>query len=68
MGFTLKALRVNAELSRPEVIKQVKAETGLEISLGTLRNYENKVTAPDVITAKALASFYGVSLDDIIFL
>jgi transcriptional regulator with XRE-family HTH domain len=68
MGISLKALRVNAELSRPEVIARLEAEKGLKLSLGTLRSYENKETQPTVTTAQTLASFYGVSVDDIIFL
>lgn len=68
MGFTLKALRVNTGLSRPDLIDRLKAEKGVELKVGTLANYENMNTAPDVITAKALASFYKVSVDDIIFL
>ena len=65
MSFSLKALRVNAELSRPEVIERLETEKGLVLSLGTLTNYENKVTSPDIATAKILASFYGVAVDDI---
>lgn len=68
MGFSLKALRVNAELSRPVVVERLEAEKGVKISVNTLRSYENKKTQPDIITAKALASFYKVSVDDIIFL
>ena len=68
MGFSLKALRVNAELSRPEVIARLKEEKGIKLSLNTLRSYENKETQPTVTTALALASFYGVSVDEIIFL
>lgn len=68
MGFSLKALRVNAELSRPAVIEKLKKEKGITISVNTLASYENKQTQPDVITGKALASLYGVSVDDIIFL
>ena len=65
MSFSLKALRVNAEMSRPEVIEKLETEKGLVLSLGTLTNYENKVTSPDIATAKVLASFYGVAVDDI---
>jgi len=68
MGISLKALRVNKELSRPELIERLKAEKGLELTVGTLANYENKKTSPDIVTAQALASFYGVAVDEIIFL
>jgi transcriptional regulator with XRE-family HTH domain len=68
MAFSLKATRVNAELTRPAVVKRLKDEHGIEISINTLANYENKQSQPDVITAKALASIYGTSVDNIIFL
>jgi transcriptional regulator with XRE-family HTH domain len=68
MAFTLKAARVNANLTRPEVIERLKAEYGIEITRNTLASYENKTTQPSVIAAKALASIYGMSVDDIIFL
>ena len=69
MAVSLKSARVNAELSRPVVIKRLKAEHGIEISVNTLANYEKKgCSQPDINTAKALASIYGMSVDDIIFL
>lgn len=69
MAISLKAARVNAKLTRPVVIKRLKDEYGIEISVNTLGNYENKAGAqPDINTGKALASIYGMSVDDIIFL
>lgn len=69
MAISLKAARVNAELSRPVVIKRLKDEHSIEISVNTLANYENKAgSQPDINTGKALASIYGMSVDDIIFL
>ena len=68
MEHTLKSARVKAELSRPAVIKRLMAEFGIKITIGTLASYENKATQPDIITAKALASIYGLSVDDIIFM
>ena len=68
MAFTLKAARVNVELTRPAVIKRLKDEYGIKISVNTLANYENKQTQPDINTGKALASIYGMSVNDIIFL
>ena len=68
MTYTLKAARVNAELTRPAVISRLMAEYGIKITIGTLASYENKATQPDIITAKALASIYGLSVDDIIFM
>ena len=68
MAISLKAARINAELSRPAVLKKLEAEKGVKISVNTLASYENKKTQPDIITASALASIYGMSVDDIIFL
>lgn len=68
MALSLKAARVNAQLSRPEVVERLKAEYGVEITVNTLASYENKATQPNIITAKALASIYEMSIDDIIFL
>lgn len=69
MAITLKAARVNAQLSRPEVIKRLKEEHGIELSVNTLGNYENKAgSQPNINIGKALASIYGMSIDDIIFL
>lgn len=67
MGISLKALRVNANLSRPDVLKRLKEEHSIELAEGTLANYENKASQPKVDTAKALAEIYGVSVDDIKF-
>lgn len=69
MAITLKAARVNAKLSRPVVIKRLKDDYNIEISVNTLGNYENEGgSQPDINTGKALASIYGMSVDDIIFL
>ena len=59
MAISLKALRVNAELTRP----QVREATGIKET--TLANYENFVSKPDIIIAMKLALFYGCSVDDI---
>ena len=65
MAFSLKALRVNAEMTRPQVIEKLKIEKGIVLTVGTLANYENKTTSPDIATAQALASMYGVAVDDV---
>ena len=65
MGISLKAARVNKGYSRPQVIELLESEMGVKIALNTLASYENRVTQPDVVTASALASIYGLSVDDI---
>lgn len=67
MKMSLKSARINKELSRPDVIKLL-SEKGIEISVNTLASYENKITQPSVTTGIELASIYGMSVDDIIFL
>lgn len=59
MPISLKALRVNADLTRT----QVSEATG--IPENTLANYENFVSKPDINRGITLASFYGCSVDDI---
>lgn len=62
MKITWKAARVNAGLTQSEVINK------MNINKGTLINYEKYRTIPDINVAVALASLYGMSVDDIIFL
>lgn len=67
MSFSLKATRINAELTRPEVIERLREEFGIKISINTLANYENKRSQPDISIGKALASIYKTSVDNIAF-
>lgn len=62
MKITLKAARVNAGLTQEEVAKKLKK------SKNTIVNYESGKSTPDIETGKALASLYGCSVDDLIFL
>ena len=59
MAIKLNAARVNAALT------QVEAAKCLGISKGTLANYENYVTKPDVEMGKKIATLYGMKMDDI---
>lgn len=67
MSLSLKAARINSGLIRADVIKKLKDEYSIEISVNTLGNYENSKSQPDINTGKALASIYGMSVDDIKF-
>lgn len=62
MKITLKAARVNANLTQEEVAKKLKK------SKNTIVNYENGKSVPDIETGKAIAALYGCSVDDLIFL
>lgn len=65
MAISLKAARVNIGLSRPNVVEKLHKEKGIKISVNTLASYENRCTQPDILTGAALASIYGMTLDDI---
>lgn len=62
MAITLKAARVNKNLS------QVEASKEIGISVDTLRNYEAGKSFPDVPVIKQIEKVYGVSYSDLIFL
>lgn len=61
MAITLKAARVNADMTQLEVA------TALGISKNTLSNYENYKTVPDIEMSKRIAALYGCTVNDIIF-
>lgn len=61
MAILLKAARINAEKTQEE------AGAFVGKSKVTIANYESYVTIPDIETAKKLAEFYGLSVDDIIW-
>lgn len=59
MEMSLKAARVNAELTQAEAAKE------LNISKSTLSNYESYRTIPDMNTAKRISTLYNLSVNDI---
>lgn len=61
MAIHLKAARVNAGYT----LETASAE--LEISKGTLANYEKYKTKPDIEMAKRIATLYRTTVDNIIF-
>lgn len=61
MAIHLKAARVNAGFSQEEAAKM------LNISKGTLANYELYRTKPDIETAQKIAALYNTTVDNIIF-
>ena len=61
MAILLKAARINAEKTQEEAVAYVGK------SKQTIQNYESYTTIPDIETAKKLAEFYGLSVDDIIW-
>jgi DNA-binding XRE family transcriptional regulator len=61
MAILLKAARINAEKTQEEAGEYVGK------SKVTIGNYESYSSKPDVETAKKLAEFYGLTVDDIIW-
>jgi len=61
MALLLKAARINAEKTQEEV--------GLHIgkTKATIRSYETYKSKPNVETAKKIADFYGLSVDEIVW-
>lgn len=62
MSITLKAARVNANLSLKEVSEN------LHISVDTLRSWESAKTFPNVPQISKLEKLYGVDYSNINFL
>lgn len=59
--ITLKAARVNARLTQSEVADK------LNISVGTLKNWESGKTFPKQPHIEALCELYNVSYDNLSF-
>lgn len=62
MAITMKAARVNANLTQAEAAK------ALGIGKNSLNSYENGKVIPKIDVAQKMAKLYGLSVDDIIFL
>ena len=61
MAISIKAARVNAGYTQEEVAKE------LGKSKNTIVSWEAYITAPDIIMAKAMATLFNMSVDDIIW-
>ena len=59
MQITLKAARVNANVTRKEAAKAV------EVDPQTIYNWESGKTTPGIGKFRALCQLYGVSMTDI---
>ena len=62
MGLTLKAARVNKNMT------QIEAAREIGVSKDTLSNYECGASFPDVPIIKRIEEVYGVSYSELIFL
>ena len=59
MQVSLKAMRINSELKQNEVADR------MDITVKTLQNWENNISAPDAIQFARLCKIYRCSRDDI---
>lgn len=59
--ISLKAARVNANLSQQEAAKK------LGISKATLQNYESGQTVPDILISRKIEEVYDFPIDYIFF-
>ena len=62
MPITLKAARVNANLTQAEASKLIG------VNIDTIRNWEHGESYPSVPHLKKIESIYKVSYNDLIFL
>lgn len=62
MKITLKAARVNADLTQDEVAKSI------EKSVSTIQKWESGASFPDVANVKKLEKLYNIPYDNLIFL
>lgn len=62
MAITLKAARINCQLTQKEAAEK------LGVSEKTLSNYENGISFPDVPVIQKIELLYNVGYNDIIFL
>lgn len=61
MKISLKAARVNANLTQKEAAKLLK------INVSTLMSWENRTTSPKIAKIPEICTVYGVTMDDIFF-
>lgn len=64
--ISLKAARVNSDLTQKEVVKILRESYNVEITRQRLADYENDSTNIPIKLAKQLANIYGIS-DEYIF-
>lgn len=65
MPMSLKAARVNANLTQVEAVREYNERTGSSLAISTLVKWEQEKTFPRVPQFKALCTIYGVEMNDI---
>lgn len=64
MAISLKAARVNAQMTREEV-REAMLQRGFKTAVSTLVSWEAERTFPTAIEFKALCGIYGCEMKDI---
>ena len=62
MGLTLKAARVNKNLTQTEAAREIG------VTVDTISRYERGLSFPDVPVLKKIEEVYGVPYNELIFL
>lgn len=62
MQLTMKAARINKNLTQKEASKKIK------VSVATLQNYESGKSFPDVPVIRRIEKVYDIAYSDLIFL
>lgn len=65
MAITLRAARVNANLTQREAVAAFNERTGKTLSHVTLVSWEKNKTFPTIQQCQTLCEIYGVSIADI---
>ena len=65
MSMSLKAARVNANMTQVEAVREYNERTGSSLAISTLVKWEQEKTFPTVPQFKALCTIYGVEMNDI---
>ncbi|MDO3680398.1 helix-turn-helix domain-containing protein [Paenibacillus ehimensis] len=66
LGDKIKELRVNRGLSQDELAEKLNKNYGTTINKGMISKWENDLTEPKLETARILALFFNVTLDELI--
>lgn len=66
LGEKIKELRTKQGLSQEELADKLNAKFGTTINKGMISKWENNIGEPRLETARILALFFNVSLDELL--
>lgn len=65
MPISLRAARVNADLTQDEALTELNRRMKSRVAKSTLVSWEQYKTFPQALQFKTLCNIYGVKMDDI---